>query len=475
MSEMDNGQGAANVKAFKSGIWYTASNFRVKGIPFLKTSIFSRLLTKADFGLYNNYVSWLAIATILVTLNLESTLISARFDYEKRFDEYIFSVLTLSTISTAIWFVVVNCFSDLFVSLLGMDIMYINAMLVYLLFLPAVTLFQARERYLFQYKKTVASSLFIAIGTVLISVLLVVNLQNKLAGRIVGSIIPTVVLGFFFYLFFIRKGKRIVPEYWKYALPVCLPFIPHLLSLTLLNSTDRVMITRWCGAEDNAIYSLAYACGSMVTMLLTSMNSAFAPWLGEKLNAGDHKTIRRVSKTYIVGFCFLSIGIMAIAPEILMILGGAAYSDAKFVMAPIAMGCVCQFIYTMFVNIEQFKKKTLGMAVASMIAAIVNLGLNYIFIPKVGYLAAAYTTLVGYFVLLVIHMFLVYRLKLSDVYDYKMIAIIVLVMTGITVLMNTMYSHNVVRYVFVGVYSAGFLILLIRNRNKLYTFLKRRL
>ena len=109
MSEVDSGQGAANVKAFKSGIWYTASNFLVKGIAFLTTSIFSRLLTKADFGLYNNYISWLSIATILVTLNLDSTLISARYDYEKRFDEYIFSVLALSTISTAIWFVVVNC------------------------------------------------------------------------------------------------------------------------------------------------------------------------------------------------------------------------------------------------------------------------------------------------------------------------------------------------------------------------------
>lgn len=475
MNKKNHGQGVPNSKAFKSGIWYTASNFLLKGIAFLTTPIFTRILTKTDFGLYNNYISWLAIATILVTLNLDSTLISARYDFEKNFDEYIFSVLSLSTASTVVWFIGINIFSSVFVSLLGMNLEYINGMLIYLLFLPAVSLFQARERYLFEYKKTVASSLFIAIGTALLSVFLVVNMQNKLAGRIIGSIIPTVTLGFLIYLYFIRNGKRIVPKYWKYALPVSLPFIPHLLSLTLLNSTDRVMITRWCNAEDTAIYSLAYTCGSMVTMLLTSMNSAFAPWLGDKLNTESYDEIRKFSKVYIIGFSFLSIGIMAIAPEVLLILGGKAYSEAKFVMTPIAMGCVCQFIYTMFVNIEQFKKKTLGMAFASMTAALVNLILNYIFIPKVGYLAAAYTTLVGYFLLLIIHMILVYRLKYSNVYDYKMILITIFIMMAITILMNAMYSFNNVRYIFVGVYVIAFITLLIRNRKRIYMVLRGRL
>ena len=474
MNKKDTDQSGSNDKAFKSGIWYTVSNFLVKGIAFLTTPIFTRLLTKTDFGLYNNYASWLAIATIFVTLNLESTLISARYDYEQEFDEYIFSVLSLSTLSTTVWFVVVNVFSEAFISFLGMDIVYINIMLTYLLFFPAVTLFQARERYLFEYKKTVALSLFIAVGTASISVVLTANMQNKLAGRIIGSIIPTVAVGFLLYLYFIRKGKRIVLGYWKYALPICLPFIPHLLSLTLLNSIDRVMITRWCGAEDNAIYSLAYTCGSMVTMLLTSINSAFAPWLGEKLNARSYDEIRKFSKVYILGFCFLAIGIMAVAPEILLILGGKTYSEAKFVMPPIAMGCICQFIYTMYVNIEQFKRKTVGMAFASMIAAIVNLVLNYILIPKVGYLVAAYTTLVGYLVLLVIHMFLVYRLKLNDIYDYKMIIVTIFVMLGITVLINAIYPLNVIRYMLIGVYVIILIKLFIQNKNQLYKILKRR-
>ena len=74
-------------QALKSGVWYTLSNFLVKSIGFITTPIFTRLLTKEDFGLYNNYLSWLAIITIIVTFNLDSTLISARYDFENKFDE----------------------------------------------------------------------------------------------------------------------------------------------------------------------------------------------------------------------------------------------------------------------------------------------------------------------------------------------------------------------------------------------------
>ena len=70
----------------------------------------------------------------------------------------------------------------------------------------------------------------------------------------------------------------------------------------------------------------------------------------------------------------MTCGIMLIVPEFLLIMGGQSYIEAIYVMPPVAFGCVCQFIYTMHVNIEQFKKKTVGMAIASISAA----GLNYL-------------------------------------------------------------------------------------------------
>lgn len=463
-----------NSKALKSGIWYTISNFLTKSIGIITTPIFTRMLSHEEFGLYNHYTSWLAVFTILVTLNLDSTFISARYDYEKKFDEYIFSSLSLSTISAFFWIVLFNVFGGLAVTHLGLRRIYINCMMIYLLFLPAVNMFQARERYKFEYKISVLLSCIITIGTALLSVILVLSMPDRLQGRIFGSAIPTVIVGIILFLYLLKKGKTVKIEYWKYALPICLPFIPHLLSLTVLNTVDRIMITNICGAEDNALYSLAYTCSSVVTILLTSLNTAFSPWLGEKLHENKIDEIRAFSRKYMAIFAVLALGIMLISPEIILILGGKSYMDAMYVMPPVMLGCVCQFLYTMFVNVEQFKKKTIGMAIASVSAAALNYGLNYFFIPKYGYIAAAYTTLASFLWLLIAHMFLVRIIGFSKVYDNKFVVLVTMIMAGVTVGINFLYKLPVIRYSVLGIYVIMFIYSVYKYKDMIIALFKRK-
>lgn len=454
-------------KVLKSGAWYTFSNFLIRGVGFFTTPIFTRILSKTDFGLFNNYTSWLSIITIFATLNLESTLISARFDFEDDFDRYIFSMLGLSSISTIIWTLLILIFQNDIADFTSIDPAYLIVMMVFLLFSPAVSMFVTRERYLFKYKGSVIVSIVISISTAVISVLLVSNFDNRLFGRILGAAIPTVLLGVVFYLYFFYKGKKIKLDYWKYAMPICLPYIPHLLAGTLLNSMDRVMIERYCGAEATAIYSLAYTCGAMVTLFISSLNSAFAPWMGEKIHLNQTKEINYFSKIYITVFMTVAIGVMLIAPDMLYVLGGEPYIEARFVITPVAMGCVCQFLYTLYVNVEQFNKKTIGMAVATMIAAAINYMLNYILIPKIGYLAAAYTTLSGFLALLAMHIFLVYRMGMGRVYNIKYV--ILAVLTGIVSMIGITcsYNHLFVRTILIIIYLILCVLFAIKNKNKL--------
>lgn len=462
-----------NSKALKSGLWYTVANFLTKAVGIITTPIFTRLLTHEEFGLYNNYTSWLAVLTILVTLNLESTFISARFDYKEKFDDYIFSTLCLSSLSAIIWIIILNLFGDWTVVRLGMNRIYINCMMIYLLFYPAINMFQVRERFKYEYKVSVILSFIITVGTALASVGLVLWLPDKLMGRIFGSSIPSIIVGFILYTYIYRKGRHIKISYWKYALPICLPYIPHLLSLSVLNSVDRIMITNRCGAEDNALYSLAYTASCVVSILLTSLNTAYSPWLGEQLNAKNFSEIKDFSKKYIMIFSGLALGIMLVSPEIILILGGKTYIEAKYVMPPVMLGCVCQFLYTMFVNVEQYYKKTIGMAVASVSAALINYILNYIFIPKYGYIAAAYTTLISFLWLQLVHMFLVYRIGHSNVYSYKFILLTVVIMTLVSIGVNFLYEHMILRFFILTIYMLLLCACVFVNRSKILIILKK--
>lgn len=460
-------------KALKSGLWYTASNFLVKSIGIITTPIFTRMLSHEEFGLYNNFTSWMLILTIVVTLNLDSTFISARYDFEEDFDRYVLSVLTMSSLSAIISGVLLNIFFDYYSEYFELDRIYLNCLLVYLLFLPAVNLFQTKERYYFRYKVSVLISLIVSLGTALLSVMLVLSMQDRLEGRIIGSVAPTIVIGVILFAIIAKNGKGINFAYWKYALPICLPFVPHLLSLTVLNSVDRIMITSICGADDNALYSLAYTCGALITILLTSMNAAFAPWLGQKLHDKRYEEIKEFSKKYIILFVSLAFGIMVFSPDILLILGGKTYMGAIYVMPPVACGCIFQFLYTMFVNVEQFSRKTLGMAIASVSAATLNVVLNIIFIPQFGYIAAAYTTLAGFLWLLIVHMLLVRRYGFKDVFSYKMVIITVICSLLVTVLINFIYQYPIVRYTIGGLYVMAIGYLSLNNRQLIVNLLRK--
>lgn len=461
-----------NKIAIKSSIWYTISNFLLRGMAFITIPIFTRLLTQNEFGAYNNYSSWLQIMTIFVTLNVQSSLISAKYDFKDNLEEYTLTMFGLSSVSSIIWIIILNAFSEFFINVFNLDILYINCMIIYLFFYSAIILFQLKTRLSFEYKANVILNIGNAVSTTILSIALVLLMKDKLQGRIIGAIIPTIIIGIGIVINLIKKGKKINISYWKYALKICLPYIPHALSLVILSSMDKIMITKMCGNEKTALYGLAYNCGIVILLLLTSLNDAYAPWLGEKLNKNNLKEIKEFSKKYISIFLFFSYGIMLVIPELLLILGGENYMDAKFVLAPVAMSYVFQFLYTMFVNIEQFKKKTLSMALASVSSAIINYILNLIFIPKYGYVAAAYTTIISYIWLLIVHMVVVYKIGYSNTYDYKFIGKVSVLSIILLIIINFLYGYFILRYTFILGYIILAIILLCKYKQQIKEILK---
>ncbi len=458
----------------KSGLWYTVANFLTKGILFLSTPIFTRLMTQEEFGAFSNFSSWLNIFVIVVTLNVEASLISARYDYEQALDRYVFSALTLSSVSTLVWALVCNLFMGPVSAFLEIDPLYINGMFAYLLFFPALQLFQTQERYFFRYKTSAALSLITTFGSCALSVILVIGMSRaRLGGRIIGHILPTVLIGLALYLLLARRARGIDFKSWKYTLGVCLPYVPHLLSMTVLNSTDRIMITKICGEQENALYSVAYNVAMIVTLLLTALNGAFSPWLAQKLAREEYGDVRRVSKTYIGVFMVFGVGLMLLSPEVLYIMGGQDYMEAKSVMVPVSVGCMCQFLYTLFVNVEQFYKKTVGMALASVSAAVLNYLLNLWLIPQYGYVAAAYTTLVGYLWLLAVHMLLVRRMKKQAVYSYPFVLGMLAVLGVVGVGMTALYGMPLLRYAVIAAYGILLCAVGFKYRHKIIGLLKK--
>lgn len=459
-------------KVLKAGILYTICNFMVKGLTFITMPIFTRLMTSSDIGAFSNITAWFNILTIVTTFEIYSSVSIARFDYKDNLNEYISSSLILGTLITLVFYIFVLIFNPFFTNLFGMDLKTINIIFIYLLFYPSVQMFMIKNQINYNYKNTIIVTMANAIFSTLFSILMVIFFSNKLNGRVMGYFIPLTVIAIIVYIYNILKGKKISTKYWKYALKISFPLIWHLLAGYILSSSDRIMITKLISSDANALYSVTYTLSMFVSILWVSMNNAWSPWAYEQMNKKNYNELKIKSKPYTTFFLIIVYAFMLITPELLLIMGGDYYIQAKYVMPPVMVGYIFQFIYSLYVNIEFYHKKQKNIAIGTIIAASINIILNLIFIPKFGYIVAAYTTLIGYLSLLIIHFFFVKKLNCTNWYDTKYFIKISIFSLFSIIVINFLYIYNIIRYIVILVTIIIFIIFVIKNKKNIINSIK---
>ena len=283
----------------KSSFWYLFSTILLNGINFIVTPIFTRIMSTGEYGLYNNYCSWQSIFSVFVTLNLGVTLMSAYGDYKEDIKRYSFSMTVFMCLSTVLWLVLFTVFKNPLMNWTSLDMKYLYMILASSIGASILSMFQSFQRMEFRYKTSTAISIIVALANTALALVLVFSMNEKAFGRIIGNTLPTFIFGVVLFFYFAKGSHGVKSSYWKYAVPLALPYIPHSLSMTLLNSMDKTMITKICGNDQTAIYSVAYTCGSIVIVVLMAINTAYSPWLREKVEQDAAAKVRKFSYLYV--------------------------------------------------------------------------------------------------------------------------------------------------------------------------------
>lgn len=179
----------------------------------------------------------------------------------------------------------------------------------------------------------------------------------------------------------------------------------------------------------------------------------------------EYSALRSNSKPYTILFAFCSCALLLLAPEILYLTGGEAYSQAVYVIPPVVGGYACQFVYAFYVNIEFFHKQQKKIAFATMTAAIANILLNLIFIPLLGYIAAAFTTFIGYLIMYAIHYGFSRRYDADRIYDKKFLLTFLAVFTVFTGLCELLYHFCYLRYMVIALLLIYATVWVIKNKD----------
>jgi O-antigen/teichoic acid export membrane protein len=271
----------------------------------------------------------------------------------------------------------------------------------------------------------------------------------------------------------IRGKGGFKKEYWRYALVFNLPLIPYYLSQVVFNQSDRIMISHMSGTDKAGIYSVAYTLATILNFMVTAINGSYVPWFYGKLKEGKGEDNKPVANGLSILMAFLLLTVIALAPEIIYVMAGPAYAEAKWVVPPVAMSLLLLFYSQLFINVEFYYEERSLLVWGSIGAAVINIILNWVLIKAFGYIAAGYTTLFSYAVFAVSNYS---TLKVVEkkygvncgFFDLKALTMIFVVFIAVGFLAMVLYDLLVIRYIIIG----AVLLALIIFHKKVIAFVK---
>lgn len=437
----------------KASIWFVICSVLQKGIVFLTTPIFTRLMSTDQYGQVTMYNSWLEVFTILATLNLfYGVYNNALTKYPEDREAATSSMQGLCTTITVGMFFVYLVFQNWINQLTKMSTIMTCLLFAEVLFVPAFRFWAAKQRFEYKYKMLIVLTLLISVLTAGLGVPAVILFEEKGIAKIVTSVGSLLLVAVCLYFFIFIKGKKFFSKkYWKWALMFNLPLVPHYLSSVLLNQSDRIMIDNMIGKSAAGIYGLAYTIGVLAIIFNEAIMNSFTPWTYQNLKMSNYSRIKQISFLLVIFIAIMSISLVIVAPEVIWMLGGEKYSDGVWIVAPIAISVFFRFLYSMYANVEFYYEKNYFIMIASAITALINIALNYVFIKLYGYLAAGFTTLVCYAIYAFAHFVFssivvkknCYGQSVYNNFAILLISISIIVFSGLIMLL---YNYWYVRY-----------------------------
>lgn len=222
------------------------------------------------------------------------------------------------------------------------------------------------------------------------------------------------------------------------------------------------MIDHICGTSFAGIYSLTYNIGQIILIVIASINGSLVPWMYKKLKSGEYHSIAVTSNMLCILLGLMSAIVMLLAPEVVFIMGGSEYMPAKWCIPPVVMGTYFTFCYGLFSTVEFYIGKTSYVAVASFVGAVLNVILNLLFIPKYGFIAAAYTTEMCYLVFMVLHYFFMKKMTKERIFNIKKMIVICSAFFASSLIFTFLYDYDFARW---GVAVLVSLLVLFKRRT----------
>lgn len=175
------------------------------------------------------------------------------------------------------------------------------------------------------------------------------------------------------------------------------PLMLGAMALFVMNSSDRFFLKGFASLEELGVYGLGYKIGLIMSLL---MNAFVVAWLPVMYRIAKEERAReifaRVLTYYVLVAGTVLLGIASFRHEIVGVLSGPGYEGAAAFVPLILLSYLFQGVHYIYSVGLVVTDRVRWVPVVTGGAAMVNIVLNLVLIPKLGAMGAAWATFLSF-------------------------------------------------------------------------------
>lgn len=381
--------------------------------------LYTKVMPPGSYGEVTLIFAWFAIFNVLLAYGMETAFF--RYYSDDNNKEQVVSTSLLSITATTILFTLIAIiFQDSLALLLNIEARYIQYV-IFILALDALVIVpfawlranQQPRRYAIIKITNVAVNL----GLNVFFLLLLPGLAGDHPNSIWESMYrPDFQISYIFIsllvasaLTLLLMGRRYkLPAYtfdralWSKMVRYGLPVMIAGIAFTINEVFDRIMLSELLPAEiaksEIGKYSACYKLALFMTLFATAFRLGIEPFFfSHSKSENPQKAYAQITNYFVVLGSVILLAVVVYADQLkLLFVLDSAYWEAMPIVPIIILA---SFFLGIYHNLSVWYKvtdRTKFGAYISLVGALITIGVNYLFIPYIGYYASAYATLAAY-------------------------------------------------------------------------------
>ena len=200
------------------------------------------------------------------------------------------------------------------------------------------------------------------------------------------------------YIDFSLVDKKLIKDMNRYSIPL----IPNGVSWWIVNASDRSIIAFILGAGANGLYAISNKFPTIISSLTGVFNLSWSESAALHIDSPDRdEFFSDITNTVIKLFTSMGAGMIACMPFLFPLFINAKFQEAYQYIPFLVLGTVFNVAICLYSQVYLAKKLSKQVASTAILGAIINIVINVLFIKKIGLYAAALSTAISYFVMMI--------------------------------------------------------------------------